>query len=84
MERILFYLFIYFVTTTPTSYGSSGARGQIGATAAGLSHSHSKAGSKPHLRPRLQSEAMPNPLPTEQGQGSNLNPHGHYVGFLTQ
>ena len=26
---------------------------------------------------------MPDPWPTEQGQGSNLHPHGHYVGFLT-
>ena len=27
--------------------------------------------------------ARPDPLPTEQGQGSNLHPHRHYVGFLT-
>ena len=24
------------------------------------------------------------PLPTEQGQGLNLHPYGHYVGFLTR
>ena len=31
------------------AYGSSQARGQIGATAAGLHHSHSNARSEPHL-----------------------------------
>ena len=34
-----------------TAYGSSWARSKIGAIAAGLCHSHSNAGSKPHLRP---------------------------------
>jgi len=33
------------------AYGASKARGQIGATAAGLHHSHSNAESEPHLRP---------------------------------
>ena len=33
------------------------------------------------LMPQLV--ARPDPLPTEQGQGSNLHPHRHYVGFLT-
>ena len=50
------------------------ARGQIGATAASLRHSH--AGSEPHLRPTPQPMAAPDPSPTEQGQGSNLCPHG--------
>ena len=50
--------------------------GQIGATAAGLFHSHSNAGSEPGLRPAPQLTAMPDPLPTEQGQGSNPQPHG--------
>ena len=34
---------------TPAVYGSSQARGRIGAAAANLYHSHSNAGSKPHL-----------------------------------
>ena len=34
---------------TPTAYGSSQARGQITARAAGLHHSHSNVGSEPHL-----------------------------------
>ena len=31
-----------------------------------------------------QLAAMPDLLPTEQGQGSNPHSHGHYVGFLTE
>jgi len=33
------------------AYGSFQARGQIGAGAAGLCHSHSNAGPKPNLQP---------------------------------
>ena len=55
--------------------GGSQARGQIGATAAGLHHSHSNVGSEPRLRPTPQLAAMPDPQPTEGGQGSNLHPH---------
>ena len=52
------------------------ARGQIGATAAGLRRSHSNAGSEPSLRPTPQLTATPDRQPTEQDQGSNLQPHG--------
>ena len=44
-----------------TAYGSSQARGQIGAAAAGLDHSHSNTGSKPHLGLTLQLVAMQDP-----------------------
>ena len=46
------------------AYGSSQARGWIGAATAGLCHSHSNVGSKPHLRPTPQLAAMSdlNPL----------------------
>ena len=37
------------------------ARGPIGATAAGLYHSHSNAGSEPCLGPTPQLTAMPDP-----------------------
>ena len=47
--------FIYFA-----AYGSSQARGRIGATAAGLYHSHSNVGSEPCL-PTPQLTAMPDP-----------------------
>lgn len=56
---------------TPARYGSSQARSQIGAPAAGLRHSHSNSGSEPH-----SSLAMLDPRLTEQGQGSNPHPHG--------
>ena len=37
------------VCAAPTAYGGSQARGQIGATAASLHHSHSNARSEPRL-----------------------------------
>ena len=36
-----------------------------------------------HLPPTPQSMAMLDPQPTEQGQGSNLNPHGYQSDSLT-
>ena len=62
---------------------SSQAGGQIRVAAASLHHSHCNTGSKPHLWPMPQLAAMPDPRPTEQGQGSNMHPHKHYVGFLS-
>ena len=73
----------FFLTAAGAAYGSSWARGQMRAAAAGLYHSHSKAGSQPHLQPTLQLVAMPDPLPTERDQGLNPHTHGHYVKFLT-
>ena len=40
--------FFFFLIAAPTEYESSWARGQIGAGAASLHHSHSKARSKLH------------------------------------
>ena len=45
----------------PTAYGSSQARGQIGAAATSLHHSHSNSGSEPCLRPIPQLKATPDP-----------------------
>ena len=42
-------------------YGGSQARGQTGATAAGLHHSHSKTKSESYLRPAPQLTSMPDP-----------------------
>ena len=76
---IFIYLFIYlsyvFLDRTE-AYGDSQARGRIGAAAAGLRQSHSNARSKPCLQPTPQLLAMPDPQPTEQGQGLNPKPHG--------
>jgi len=43
------------------AYGGSQARGWIGATAVGLHHGHSNTGSEPHLHPKPQLMAMPDP-----------------------
>ena len=47
-----FFFFFFFFMTTPMAYGSSQARGLIGAAAAGLHHS--SAGSELHLQPTPQ------------------------------
>ena len=43
------------------AYGGSQARGPIGATAAGLHHSHSNKGSEPLLWPTPQLTEIPDP-----------------------
>ena len=55
------YLFILLFRAASVAYGGAQARDQIGATAAGLCHSHSKAGSEPHLRPTPQLMVMLDP-----------------------
>ena len=64
------------------AYGSSQTRGQIGAKAASLRHSHSNLGAKLCLQPTTQLTAMPDPQLTEQDQGSNLDPR-ILVGFVS-
>ena len=56
-------LFVCFVFSraTPEAYGSSQARGLIGAVAYSLGQSHSNSGSKPRLRPTPQLTATPDP-----------------------
>ena len=54
-----FFSFLCFFKAAPVATGSSQARGQIGATAAGLLHRHSNARSEPHLQPTPQLMAMP-------------------------
>ena len=46
----------------PAAYGSSQARDQIGAVAAGLCHSYSNMGSEPQLQPTPQLTATLDPL----------------------
>jgi len=57
----LFLSLFFFLGATSAAYGSSQARGQIGATAAGLFHSHSNAGSELHLQPTSQLMEMLDP-----------------------
>ena len=56
-----FFFIFCLFRVTPTAYVGSQSRGQIGAAAASLP----------------TATAMPDPQPTDQGQGSNLCPHGH-------
>ena len=51
--------FFAFSRASPMAYGGPQARGQIGAVAADLHHSHSNAGSEPHLQPTPQLTATP-------------------------
>jgi len=70
------FVFLPFSSATSMAYGDSQARGLIGAVAAGLCQSHSNAGSEPRLQPTPQLTAMPDPQPTERGQGPNPQPRG--------
>ena len=78
---ILIFLFCLF-RAAPAAYGSSQARGQIGATAVDQGHSHNNANSEPCLRPTPELTAMPDPLTAERGQGSNPHPHECQSGLL--
>ena len=63
ISHLFFFFFksFSFFRAAPTAYGSTQARGRIGATDAGLHHSHSDAGSESCLRPTPQLMATPNP-----------------------
>ena len=73
---IFFFLFFFFVFSKaiPTAYRHS----QVGvyqSCSRQLCHSHSNAGSELHLRPIPQLAATLDLYPTDQGQGSNPQPH---------
>ena len=51
---ILYFVLCYFFRATGAAYGSSQARSQIEAAAAGLRHSHSNPEAKPCLQAALQ------------------------------
>ena len=81
-------LFIYFCLfffclfrAELAAYGGSQARGQIGAIAAGLHHSHSNTRSKPRLRAAPQCTAMPdlNPLSEARHQTQVLVDTGSFL-----
>ena len=68
-----FFFFFCFLRAAPVAYGSSQNRSQVRATAGSLHDSHSNARCEPCLRPTPHLMAMPDPRPTKQGQGLNLN-----------
>ena len=61
MSWFFFFFFFGFCRAALSGYGASQARGQIGAVATGLSHSHSNVGSEPLLRPTAQLKATLDP-----------------------
>ena len=71
------FFFFFLFRAVSVAYGSFQTGGQIRAVTGGLSHSHSNAGSKPHLWPISQLMAMSDPQPAEQGQKLNSHPHGY-------
>ena len=75
MGFVGFVLFLLF-RATPTAYGSSQARGKIGAAAANLCHSHSNARSELCLQPTLQPTATLDPLT----HGGRSHFHEYYLG----
>ena len=58
---ILLFFFALLFRATLMAHGGSQVRGQMGATAAGLHHSHGHAGSKLHLQPTPQLTATLDP-----------------------
>ena len=57
----LAFFFFFFFKSAHAAYVRSQARGQVGAAAASLHHSHSNAGSKQHLRPTPHRTATRDP-----------------------
>ena len=53
--------FLLLFRAAPVAYGSSQAKGRIGAAAASLCHRHNNARSEPYLQPTPQLMAMLNP-----------------------
>ena len=76
----VFFFFFCFFKAAFEAYGSSQARGQIGATASGLCHSSME--SEPRLQPTPQLTSMLDPWSTEQGQGSNPHPHRYSLDWF--
>ena len=78
----IFY-FIFLFRTQFSAYGSSQTWAWIRATGASLHRSHSNATSEPCLQPTPQLTTKLDPQSAEQGQGSNLHPHGYYFWCVT-
>ena len=74
-SMVFFFFFFFLFRAVAMAYGGSQARGLIGAAATGLHHSHSNAGSKPHLQHSSQEHQILNPL--SEARESNLCPHGY-------
>ena len=58
---LTFFIFFAISRAAPAAYGGSQARGLIRAVVTGLHQSHSNSGSEPHLQPKPQLTATPDP-----------------------
>ena len=74
---IIIIIIILLFRAVPLAYESSQATDQIRAVVASLHDSHSNAESKLPLWTIPQLTAVPDPQPTERGQGVNPRPHGY-------
>ena len=61
LATLVFVVVVVVFRAALAAYGGSQARGRIGATAAGLCHSHSNSGSKPRLQTTPQLTTTPDP-----------------------
>ena len=61
LKRPDFFFFVSLFRAASAVHGNSQVRGRIGATAAGLCHSHSNSEYKPYLQPKLQLAATLDP-----------------------
>ena len=79
----LFFCFFAFSRAAPAAHGGSQARGPIGAVDTGLARATATRDPIRVCHPHHSSRAMPDPQPTEHGQGSNPQPHGSQLDSLT-
>ena len=83
LSKLFFFLTFCLFRATPLAYGGSQARSLIGAVASSLRQSHSNARSKLCLQPTSQLKAMPDPEPTERGQGIEPSTSWFPVRFIS-
>ena len=88
LKNLNIYLFTFFFMAGPAAYGNSQARVRLELQLKGYAISTAR----PDLSCicelhcslwQCQKECTEGKESTEQGQGSNPHPHGHYVCFLT-
>ena len=85
MSVAFFLFFFFFWSFYSHTCGTWKFPGQEfnGSCSWGLHHSHGNTRSEPNLGASLQLVALPDPQPTERGQGSNLHLHRDHVRSLT-
>ena len=83
LPSFLFFFLSCLFRAEPVAYGSSQARGRIGAAAAGLHHNHSNSRPEPHLQPTPQLTAMPDPLTHWVRPGIRPASSGMLVRFVS-